>query len=63
MNALAGPELRRARFAFSGENGWDWNVHLDGSGNLLRYNVHFKDGRLLGTSTSLELRNKRSPRG
>ncbi len=49
-----GRERSRVFFRFSGEEVWDWNVPPDQSGYLLRFNVHFKDGRVLRTTQSME---------
>lgn len=49
-----GQERSRVFFRFSGEEVWDWNVPPDQNGYLLRFNVHFKDGRVLRTTQSME---------
>ena len=58
VSRLLGRERRREFFALSGEEVWDWNVPPDTGGDLLRFNVHFKDGQVLRTSQSLVLRSK-----
>lgn len=40
-------------FRLSGEEVWDWNVdNRNGPGIATRFNVHFKDGRVVRTSTT-----------
>ena len=40
-------------FRLSGEEVWDWNVdNRNGPGVATRFNVHFKDGRVVRTSTT-----------
>lgn len=46
-------ERSRVVYAHSGEEVWDWNVVPDQSGYRLRFNVHFKDGRVWRTSQSM----------
>lgn len=46
-------ERSRVFYPHSGEDVWDWNVAPDQSGYRLRFNVHFKDGRVLRTSQSM----------
>ncbi|MEC5384589.1 hypothetical protein VVD49_02585 [Uliginosibacterium sp. H3] len=42
----------------SGEEVWDWNtVTVGGPGYLVRFNVHFKDGKVVRTSTKTIDRN------
>ena len=48
-----GRERSRVFFPLSGEDVWDWNVEPDQSGYLLRFNVHFKEGRVARTSQSM----------
>lgn len=63
VTRLLGRERRREFFVFSGEDVWDWTVAPDGSGDPLRFNVHFKDGLVLRTSHSLVMRSKRQGKG
>ena len=42
-----GTERSRVFFPLSGEDVWDWNVPNGQRGYLLRFNVHFKDGRVV----------------
>lgn len=48
-----GQERSRVFFSNSGEEVWDWNVPPDQGGYLLRFNVHFKDGRVQRSSQSM----------
>ncbi|CAN5209455.1 hypothetical protein BH11PSE10_BH11PSE10_16480 [soil metagenome] len=57
-----GRERSRVFYRFSGEDVWDWNVAPDALGeNLLRFNVHFKDGVVLRTSQSMVFPDRRFP--
>ena len=59
-----GRERSRVFYRFSGEDVWDWNVAPEAMGeNLLRFNVHFKDGVVLRTSQSLVFPERRFPFG
>ena len=50
-----GPYRRIEYFALSREHVWDWNIsNSDGPGIATRFNVHFRDGRVVRTSTSYE---------
>lgn len=49
-----GAERSRMFFRLSGEEVWDWNVAPDQNGYLLRFNVHFKDGRVLRSTQTME---------
>lgn len=58
-----GQERSRVFFRFSGEEVWDWNVPPDQTGYLLRFNVHFKGGRVLRMTQSMEFPTRdRDPR-
>jgi len=48
-----GRERSRMSFPLSGEEVWDWNVEPDQTGYALRFNVHFKEGRVLRISQSM----------
>lgn len=64
VSRLLGHERSRVFYRFSGEDVWDWNVAPDALGeNLLRFNVHFKDGVVLRTSQSLVFPARRLPFG
>ncbi len=50
-----GPYRRIEYFALSREHVWDWNIsNSGGPGIATRFNVHFRDGRVVRTSTSYE---------
>jgi len=53
VSRLLGRERSRVFFRFSGEDVWDWNVDPEQSGYLLRFNVHFKDHRVVRLSQSM----------
>ncbi|MET0519641.1 MAG: hypothetical protein ABW005_12520 [Burkholderiaceae bacterium] len=53
VSRLLGTERSRVFFRFSGEDVWDWNVAPDQTGYRLRFNVHFKDHRVVRTSQSM----------
>lgn len=62
VSRLLGQERSRVFYRFSGEDVWDWNVAPEVLGeNLLRFNVHFKDGVVLRTSQSLVFPERRFP--
>jgi hypothetical protein len=63
VTRLLGRERRREFFVFSGEEVWDWTVASDGSSDLLRFNVHFKNGLVARTSHSLVQRGKGTRQG
>lgn len=53
VNRLLGKERSRMFFPLSGEDVWDWTVDSRGTGYVVRYNVHFRDGKVARTSESL----------
>jgi hypothetical protein len=64
VSRLLGRERSRVYYRFSGEDVWDWNVAPEAMGeNLLRFNVHFKDGVVLRTSQRLVFPERRFPFG
>jgi hypothetical protein len=58
VQRLLGQERTRVFFTLSGEDVWDWNVVPDQAGALRRFNVHFKDGRVVRTSYSMVYRER-----
>jgi hypothetical protein len=52
VDRLLGRHRSEVFFALSGETVWDWNIPNLGPGIATRFNVHFKDGRVLRTSRS-----------
>ena len=62
VSRMLGAERSRVFFALSGEDVWDWTVEPDQLGGYgLRFNVHFKDGRVLRTSQSMVFPSRRFP--
>lgn len=61
VSRLLGTERSRVFFRLSGEDVWDWTVEPDQIGYGLRFNVHFKDGRVVRTSQSMVFPNRRFP--
>lgn len=59
VSRMLGRERTRVFFRLSGEDVWDWNVAPDQSGYRLRFNVHFKDGRVVRTSQSMVFPDRR----
>ena len=53
VSRLLGTERSRVFFRNSGEDVWDWTIEPDQTGYGLRFNVHFKDGRVLRTTQSM----------
>ncbi|WP_457423469.1 outer membrane protein assembly factor BamE [Roseateles sp. P5_E7] len=54
VSRMLGTERSRVFFRLSGEDVWDWTVEPDQIGSYgLRFNVHFKDGRVLRTTQSM----------
>lgn len=61
VSRILGAERSRVFFRLSGEDVWDWTVEPDQIGYGLRFNVHFKDGRVVRTSQSMVFPNRRFP--
>jgi hypothetical protein len=59
VQRLLGRERSRVFFTFSGEDVWDWNVESDQATALRRFNVHFKEGRVVRTSYSMVFRERK----
>ncbi len=59
VSRMLGRERTRVSFSLSQEDVWDWNVAPNQSGYLLRFNVHFKEGRVFRTSQSVEYPTER----
>lgn len=53
VSRLLGTERSRVFFRHSGEDVWDWTIEPDQTGYGLRFNVHFKDGRVVRTGHSM----------
>lgn len=61
VSHILGTERSRVFFSLSGEDVWDWTVAPDQIGYGLRFNVHFKDGRVVRTTHSIVFANERFP--
>ncbi|MFG6439592.1 outer membrane protein assembly factor BamE [Roseateles sp. LKC17W] len=61
VSRILGTERSRVYFQLSGEDVWDWNVEPDQGGYGLRFNVHFRAGRVVRTSQSMVLAHRRFP--
>ncbi len=61
VSRILGGERSRVFFRLSGEDVWDWTIEPDQIGYGLRFNVHFKDGRVLRTSQSMVFPSRRFP--
>jgi hypothetical protein len=61
VSRLLGTERSRVFFRLSGEDVWDWTVEPDQTGYGLRFNVHFKEGRVVRTTQSMVFPNRRFP--
>ena len=60
VERMLGRELSRVAFSRSGEEVWDWNITPPG-GFLLRFNVFFKEGRVVRTAEILIDTDRRHP--
>jgi hypothetical protein len=60
VSRLLGQERSRVFFSFSEEDVWDWNIAPDQIGELRRFNVHFKDKRVVRTSFGVVFRERPS---
>lgn len=62
VSRILGTERSRVFFSLSGEDVWDWTIEPDQSGGYgMRFNVHFKDGRVLRASQSMVFPSRRFP--
>lgn len=61
VSRILGTERSRVFFKNSGEDVWDWTIEPEQSGYGMRFNVHFKDGRVLRTSQSMVFPNRLFP--
>lgn len=61
VSRILGAERSRVFFRLSGEDVWDWTVEPDQIGYGLRFNVHFKDGRVARTTQSMVFPSRRFP--
>lgn len=56
-----GTERTRVFFHLSGEDVWDWTIEPEQPGYGMRFNVHFKDGRVVRTTQSMVFPSRRFP--
>jgi hypothetical protein len=61
VSRILGTERSRVFFHLSGEDVWDWTVEPDQSGYGMRFNVYFKDGRVVRSGMSMVFRSRRFP--
>jgi hypothetical protein len=61
VSRMLGTERSRVFFTLSGEDVWDWTVEPDQTGYGLRFNVHFKGGRVVRTTHSMVFHSRRFP--
>lgn len=61
VSRILGTERSRVHFHLSDEDVWDWNIEADQGGYGMRFNVHFQAGRVVRTSQSMVLSNRRFP--
>ncbi|HEY9109864.1 MAG TPA: outer membrane protein assembly factor BamE [Roseateles sp.] len=61
VSRLLGTERSRVFFPLSGEDVWDWSIEPDQVGYAMRFNVHFKDGRVARTTQSMVFRDRFLP--
>jgi len=61
VSRLLGTERSRVLFRLSGEDVWDWTIEPDQAGYGMRFNVHFKDGRVVRTTQSMVFPSRRFP--
>jgi len=53
VSRILGTERSRVFFRLSGEDVWDWTIEPDQVGYGMRFNVYFKDGRVVRTGQSM----------
>jgi hypothetical protein len=63
VSRLLGTERSRVFFKLSGEDVWDWTIEPDQIGYAMRFNVHFKDGRVVRTTRSMVFPSQLAPGG
>lgn len=64
VSRILGTERTRVFFPLSGEDVWDWTIEPDQPGSYgLRFNVHFKDGRVVRTTQSMVFPSRLFPFG
>ncbi|KQW41239.1 MULTISPECIES: hypothetical protein [unclassified Roseateles] len=53
VSRILGTERSRVFYRNSGENVWDWTIEPDQAGYGMRFNVHFKEGRVVRAGQSM----------
>jgi hypothetical protein len=53
VSRILGTERSRVFFRLSGEDVWDWTIQPDQTGYGMRFNVYFKDGRVVRSGQSM----------
>lgn len=53
VSRILGTERSRVFYRNSGEEVWDWTIEPEQSGYGMRFNVYFKDGRVLRSGQSM----------
>jgi len=53
VSRILGKERSRVFFRNSGEDVWDWTIRPDQVGYGMRFNVYFKDGRVVRSGESM----------
>jgi len=61
VSRILGQERTRVFFQLSGEDVWDWTIEPEQPGYGMRFNVHFKDGRVARTTQSMVFRDRFLP--
>ena len=61
VSRILGIERSRVFFNQSGEDVWDWTIEPDQSGYGMRFNVHFKEGRVARTTQSMVFHDRVFP--
>jgi len=61
VSRILGTERSRVFFHLSGEDVWDWTIEPDQTGYGMRFNVYFKEGRVVRAGMSMVFRSRRFP--
>ena len=61
VSRILGTERSRVFYRQSGEDVWDWTIEPDQTGYGMRFNVHFKDGRVLRAGQSMVFPSRMFP--
>jgi outer membrane protein assembly factor BamE (lipoprotein component of BamABCDE complex) len=63
VSRILGRERTRVFFPLSGEDVWDWTIEPEQPGYGMRFNVHFKGGRVVRTTQSMVFPSRMFPFG